>query len=109
MMLGQRSRAPLPEEIVVALFCSCLDGALEHPERALHMISAAVLFRVAFYGLLRPIEMLSLRFGDLRFHSDAAAKSVKAIIAIRNPKSRRSMGLAQFVVRSTGARHREVA
>ena len=101
MRAGPRSRTPLLHDVLIAIFMCCLDAALSHPRRALYYFSAAALFRTGFIALLRPGELLNLRFGDIQFHTQNL-KTV-AILAIPYPRSRRAFGQAQFaVVRERG-------
>ena len=74
----------------------CLDVGLATPGRALHYVTASVLLRLGFFGLLRPGELLKLRFGDIRLFSHG--NRTMAVIAIPNPKNWRAFGMSQFSV-----------
>jgi len=98
--LGPRHRAPLPQRLLLPLSCCCLDAAFQHPQQALYLISAALVFMLAFKALLRPGEMVRLRAQDLSVEWDDGI--LVTVVAITMPKNRRAMGLTQFrMVRDT--------
>jgi hypothetical protein len=63
----------------------------------MYYFSASVIWRLAFYGLLRPKEMIGLRAGDCMFHRTAVG-AMCWVLAVVDPKNRRAFGLSQFVV-----------
>lgn len=88
--IRSESRVPIPRLLLHGLFVSLVVEGLDHPKDALYWFSAAVLFNIGFHGLLRPGEMLGLRFGDLYFDCGAL------VIRVANPKNKNAMGYAQF-------------
>ena len=98
---GKTSRRPFPVDVIVGLFVHALATAMEQPSQADVLVPLAVLSLVAFYGLLRPGEVVALTAGDVRFQD--TAEGLVAILALRDPKNRRAMGAAQFsIVRIDG-------
>lgn len=93
---GSKNRVPMARVPMLALFITCLGQSFLDPLNAIYWISAGVMFRLAFAGLLRPIEMTNLRFSDIYFHDEAGVMS--AVLRIANPKNALVMGLAQFTV-----------
>ena len=73
-------------------------GALESRRTRKQLVIVAVLWRVSFYGLLRPIESLILRKRDVTF-VDMPSEGRIALLALRAPKTRHvpGAGRAQFV------------
>ena len=61
-----------------------------------------VFARIAIFGLLRPVEFLSLLRSDLKFGLERGT-SATLLIALRDPKNQRSFGRSQFsIVRDPG-------
>ena len=101
-LLPLSHRVPLPEIVLRATFGFMLDYALSYPGGALRWIAGAILFRLAFFGLLRPSEFSQLKACDIQVASPVGSSKV-ILVAIRDPKNRNAMGRAQFVcVREPG-------
>jgi hypothetical protein len=87
----------LLEEIMLSLFVAAFDLGLRTPTRALRFFSFAALWRVAYFGVLRPREMLGWRACGCFFHR--AFGGVEFLVsAVIDPKNRRPSGLSRFVV-----------
>ena len=93
--LPLKNRLPVSLLVVKAVFGYLLNSALEDRNKAHRFITAAILFRVGFMGLLRPGEMYALRAQDVRIV--VAEGSKVAVLAIVNPKNKMFMGRAQFI------------
>ena len=96
LKVGSRSRVPMGELPMHALFLVCRNQSFIEPLNAMFWFPCAVLFRVAFHGLLRPIEIISLRCQDVLFHRDN--NIAIAVLRISCPKKTLTMGLCQFTV-----------
>ena len=95
-------RVPLPEIVLRAAFGYMINYALSYPNCALRWTAGAILFRLAFFALLRPSEFSQLRACDVQVVAPLGSHKV-VLVAIRNPKNRGAMGRAQFVcVRDPG-------
>ena len=94
LQLPQSHRLPMPMQVLQALFGVLLDCAIKAPAGAT-WTTVAILTRVAFFGLLRPGEMLKLRRCDLKFMTRDDQSEV-LIIGILDPKNRSAMGRTQF-------------
>lgn len=93
--LPHSHRTPLPEEVLKALFGITLEAAL-HRQFGLVQLVVVVLWRIAFYGLLRPGEVMNLRRGDLKFSCLNGVWLL--IVGIRDPKTRHIFGRDQFAL-----------
>ena len=93
--LPLKNRLPVSLLVVKAVFGYLMNSAFEDRAKAHRLISAAILFRVGFAGLLRPGEMSALRARDVRIV--VAEGSKVAVLAIVNPKNKLFMGRAQFI------------
>ena len=91
-----QNRVPVPPEVLQAIFIACIDMGFSEPSLAIYWFSAAVLFRLAFYGLLRPGEMLNLRARDILIATGRGYEAV--VLTIIDPKNRRSLGRAQHAL-----------
>ena len=80
-----RSRSPIDVKIVDYLFAVCVSWACDCAERACSLYSMAVLMKLAFYGLMRPGEFLSLRAEDVSI-SSASDVDQYAVLAVKTPK-----------------------
>ena len=87
-------RTPIPLEILQGMFAVALDGYLSGLLSPL-LLPLAVLLRVAYFGLLRPGEVQGLRCQDVFVGSTSAFKPV-AVVILRSPKNKASMGQNQF-------------
>ena len=94
MQLPQQHRLPMPISLLRALFGVLLDCAIKAPA-GVTWVTVAVLTRIAYYGLLRPGEMLKLKRGDLRFLT-RDDDTLILVIGIKDPKNRSAMGRTQF-------------
>jgi hypothetical protein len=94
-------RVPLPIEILMALFGFSLDCWLCGAGSSGLFLPMAILLRVAFFGLLRPGEVFGMKRMDVLLREVNPSESV-AVLVIRRPKNRGSLGRRQFaVVRDT--------
>jgi hypothetical protein len=93
----QRSRLPLPWEVLKAMvglaFCLGLEGG----RKATAFFSMSVLLRVGFYGLLRPAEICSLRCRDICSPRPRDPEGV-LVLGLREPKNRSTLGRNQFAL-----------
>ena len=99
LKLPLKSRVPMPELIVRAFFSFSLAEALCAP-KDLDILSGfafALLVRIGFHCLLRPAELLKLVAGDIRLPVSAFEPRV-AVVRLRDPKNRSSLGRFQFVM-----------
>ena len=92
---GSNHRVPLPHLLLSGMFLVCVLKGLEAAKDSLRWFTAWVLFRLGFSGLLRPGELIALRFRDILF--DSSQSQQIAIVRIGQPKNRNSMGFGQFV------------
>ena len=92
--LPHRHRLPLPMELLQASFGAIVNQALGHPY-GLALVTVGVLWRMAFFALLRPGEMLGLKRADLRFHLLPEGSWI-LIVGIKDPKNSNAMGRFQF-------------
>ena len=92
-----KMRVPCPETIAESIFCvALLRGFWLEPALAHLWIPFGVLAWVAWKGLLRPIEAVSLRVSDVVLPSILHTALVDSVVlSIQNPKNRRSMGKHQ--------------
>ena len=93
----RRSRTPIDENCILFMSFVALSWAFEEPKLAHLLFPFSVLIRLAFYGLLRPGEMLQLRTKDTHVANEEDRPQL-AILAIQTPKTRRFAGRQQFVV-----------
>ena len=86
---GSKPRTPITEPMVLYAFLRGLEAAsmAESPAVAELWALAAILLRVGFYSLLRPVEMLTLRVEDIRVFAGLDGV-LTGVIAIREPKTR---------------------
>ena len=89
-------RLPLPLDILKAMFAVCLDLWFACSGPGL-LLPLAVLMRVGFFALLRPGEICALRCMDVLV-KDAGTETALAIVVVRRPKNRASLGRQQFSV-----------
>ena len=69
---------------------------LNWPALGWDWLVAGSLWEVAFYGLLRPVEVTALRPELIRLPSAGEAVQPWAFLAIERPKNRRALGRVQF-------------
>ena len=91
--LPTQHRLPIPLDFVRAAFTVALNMAFSHRDGGLYL-ALAVLIRIGFYGLLRPSEMYNLRAGDVLVRN--SPDGLIAVVVLREPKNRRSLGSQQF-------------
>jgi hypothetical protein len=93
-------RAPVTLPILQVLFLTGLcQGLLLGPnhEAAFKWVAGAILLRVAFFGLLRPVEVCSLLREDFVLPSEVfQGFGHRAAMLIRRPKNRRFSARCQF-------------
>lgn len=93
-------RRPIPMEVLRAAFGQALFWGFEnHLKLGPLWLVMGVLLRVGYFGLLRTSELLNLLVGDVKFIMNHRTQKVKgAILALRDPKGRRTLGRAQFAM-----------
>ena len=93
----QRSRLPLPLDVLRAMVGLSFTLGLRQHRTANAYLTMSVLLRLGFYGLLRPKEIVELKAGDVHLPRQYAADGA-LVIAIRDPKNRLAMGKNQFAL-----------
>ena len=95
-----RHRVPIPEDLMEAASNLCfIMGFVAEPGEARYWVPLGVLIRAGFHGLLRPSEIYALATDGIALTSSRIRKTRHgAILTIRDPKNRRSMGRNQFTI-----------
>ena len=96
LSLPSAHRTPLPLDFLQVLFATALEAYLAGSISPL-LLPFAVLIRAGFFALLRPLEIITLKRRDVWVGTTAVGEPI-AVLVLRNPKNRASMGLNQFVV-----------
>ena len=99
LKLPLKSRAPIPEDLLRAMFGFSIAEGLS-ASKDLDVLTAfafAILLRIGFHCLLRPAELLKLTVGDVRLPVSAYEPNI-AVIKLRDPKNRATLGRFQFVM-----------
>ena len=97
LKLPLKSRRPISDLLVNAMFLVGIAQGMLCGPRALDFWSSAVLVRVGFHCLLRPGEICKLIVEDLHFPQTAWDAQV-CVIRFRDPKNRSSLGRFQFAL-----------
>ena len=94
-----RSRVPMPHAILQAFFLMAVSMALSAvaTRDILRNFAFAVLTRIGHHCLLRPGEMMKLLVCDVRLPAGAHEPEV-AVLRLRDPKNRASLGRFQFAI-----------
>ena len=94
-----RSRVPMPFLILQGFFCMSIALALSAVSTSdiLGHFAFALLTRIGHHCLLRPGEMMKLVVGDVRLPAGDHEPEV-AVIRLRDPKNRASLGRFQFCI-----------
>ena len=94
-----KSRVPMPEILMRAFFIFSLVEAMVAGKDldTLSSFSFALMIRIGFHCLLRPAELLKLTAGDIRLPA-SAYEPRRAVIRLKDPKNRSSLGRFQFVM-----------
>jgi hypothetical protein len=98
---GGQNRVPIPHEIMLFIFLAMLDramGALTAADETQWVVLAVVL-RVSFHAILRPMEAMRMAPADIQFIRPPG-QLLQAVIAIGAPKTRNvpGAGKTQFAV-----------
>ena len=96
------SRVPMPILILRTLFASTLLMALS--ESTAQWYTFAVLIRLGFMGLLRPIELMKLRAEDVRLPQSQWESRVLSLRLVE-PKNKACLGRYQFITSSPLSMH----
>ena len=91
------NRFPVPLLLLKAMFAVALNNTLIYVREAQAYVAVAILIRVAFWGLLRPMEFLSLTVRDILIaeNQDGVLTAILALVA---PKNRLFFGKHQYVI-----------
>ena len=94
-----RTRLPMHRQILLILFLEGLDKAMTEPNslKAKAYLLVAVLSRLAFMALLRPVEFLKMRRMDFAAIRRFGEKLV-AIVTVAVPKTKATAGKTQFAM-----------
>eukprot|EP00973_Karenia_brevis_P012327 1674518-Karenia_brevis.AAC.1 len=90
-------RTPITEELLRAMFIYSLERGFGSNRCSFWWFCFAVLIRIGFFALLRPGELTQLRREDVGICDDPTGTKV-AVLIIRQPKNRASLGMTQCAV-----------
>jgi hypothetical protein len=98
MELPIQNRVPIPLLLLRSFAAAALTlGFYLDPERASTWIPLGVALRLGYKGLLRPGEIGSLMFKDVRLPGTPLGLRHSAVLLLRRPKTRRVLGRHQIV------------
>ena len=97
--IPRRNRVPLPENVMQRMFVEAINLGCLGGDDAHLWFPFAVILRVMYYAILRPVEAISLTVCDVLFacsqHFGDLFGDV-CVLSIKSPKNRNFMGQNQF-------------